>query len=507
MVNNSSLTCDAAIKNDIFNGLNGKWNYSVITDKDYINADSKIKVKVTPTETDYFTGEAVSSEMTLQQKVIASTDLSVEYVGDSYTYSGTAVTLKKEDFKITDKLSGATVDSKYISTIKADGTNTSVSNAGEYTAKVNFTIGTDGLVNYKLSSADTETTDFAATNKWVINKLDLSTCEVFLGEIQGNTTGTPITSANLSKITIKKDGKIVANEVPLAGSGFVISNVQTNTGTPGTYTATVQTTATSSNYTGTSTTATFRISQNPLSTATFEGYTGHTNYVHENETYTGEAVTKDASKLGNLKIGTTVLTKGIDYEAEFVYSDNVNAGTAKLIVVGKGTYAGSVKEFTFQITPAVISNTNQMVQDRVSYVADSTMKAEEYKPAITVKAKNSATPAKEFTLTEGTDYTVSYEYNNKPAGNIIGNSIKVIIKVTNKNFIPVGNNYVTYTEYVAISKKQLTDVSVTPVQASYTYTGEAIVPELIVKDGDTELEKGVDYKIQSISSNTSTSTI
>ena len=258
VVNNSSLTCDAAIKNDIFNGLNGKWNYSVITDKDYINADSKIKVKVTPTETDYFTGEAVSSEMTLQQKVIASTDLSVEYVGDSYTYSGTAVTLKKEDFKITDKLSGATVDSKYISTIKADGTNTSVSNAGEYTAKVNFTIGTDGLVNYKLSSADTETTDFAATNKWVINKLDLSTCEVFLGEIQGNTTGTPITSANLSKITIKKDGKIVANEVPLAGSGFVISNVQTNTGTPGTYTATVQTTATSSNYTGTSTTATFR---------------------------------------------------------------------------------------------------------------------------------------------------------------------------------------------------------------------------------------------------------
>lgn len=38
------------------------------------------------------------------------------------------------------------------------------------------------------------------------------------------------------------------------------------------------------------------------------------------------------------------------------------------------------------------------------------------------------------------------------------------------------------------------------------YTGEAIIPELIVKDGTKELEKDVDYEIKSIANGTNVGT-
>ena len=58
-------------------------------------------------------------------------------------------------------------------------------------------------------------------------------------------------------------------------------------------------------------------------------------------------------------------------------------------------------------------------------------KADEYAKAVglTVKAKNGATPAKEFTLTEGTDYTVAYTYKTK---NEVNNYVvaTVTLKIT-----------------------------------------------------------------------------
>ncbi len=60
--------------------------------------------------------------------------------------------------------------------------------------------------------------------------------------------------------------------------------------------------------------------------------------------------------------------------------------------------------------------------------------------------------------------------------------------------------------YSKISKPQGSSWTVSTEKASYTYTGEATIPELIVKDGTKELEKDVDYEIKSIANSTNVGT-
>lgn len=56
----------------------------------------------------------------------------------------------------------------------------------------------------------------------------------------------------------------------------------------------------------------------------------------KNATYTGKEITQEPV----VSVGSAVLTKGEDYDE--VYSDNVNAGTATLTIIGKGGYTGTI---------------------------------------------------------------------------------------------------------------------------------------------------------------------
>ena len=465
------------------------YDVSVITDKDFVNADSKITAKVTPKDTTYYQGEVTS---TTTASIAQSTDtnkLKVEYVGSGYTYTGSAIELKASDFKLTDTLSGEVLDSsKYIDLAKSS--NVTATNAGEYDA----TVVTKGLVNYKTAAQNVK-----AENKWKIEKADLSKCTVFLGEISEKAT--PVLASDFTTITISDGTHSLCNgAIP---ADFVIGNVQANTGSVGTYTATVQTKANSTNFTGTTTTATFRVVRNALSNAEFEGTTTNPNYAKADENYTGEAITKDTKKLGDLVIlqgGKKVkLTAGVDYDPTFEYSNNTNAGTASFTVTGKGSFEGSKLVVPFKIKAAHVTNDNDAVSAKVGFVEDSTRKASDYKSGITVNVKAENDDKKAFTLVEGTDYSVKYEYEYPSVGNAITNRIKVTITLLNNNFGAKGTTLTP--EYVALSKKQISSVTVTPVQSSYTYTGAAIVPELIVKDGETELSKGEDYVVKSVSNN------
>ena len=466
------------------------YDVSVITDKDFVNADSKITAKVTPKDTAYYQGEVTSTTTASIAKSKATDKLKVEYVGSGHTYTGSEIALKASDFKLTDTLSGEVLDSsKYIDL--ANSTNAKATNAGEYEA----TIKTKALVNYETTAQSVK-----AGNKWKIEKADLSKCTVFLGEISEKAT--PILASDLKNINVS-DGTHTLYNAAISASDFVIGNVQANTGSVGTYTATVQTKANSTNFTGTTTTATFRVVRNALSNAEFEGTTSNPNYAKADENYTGEAITKDTKKLGDLVIlqgGKKVkLTAGVDYDPTFEYSNNTNAGTASFTVTGKGSFEGSKLVVPFTIKAAHVTNDNDAVSAKVGFVEDSTRKASDYKSGITVNVKAENDDKKAFTLVEGTDYSVKYEYEYPSAGNVITNRIKVTITLLNNNF---GTKGTTLTpEYVALSKKQISSVTVTPVQSSYTYTGAAIVPELIVKDGETELSKGEDYVVKSVSNN------
>ena len=463
---------------------------SIITDKDFVNADSHITAKITQKDTTYYQGEMTSTTSLSLSKSTATDKLKVEYVGPEYTYTGKEIKLKATDFKLTDTLSGEVLDSsKYIDIDHSHAY--AATDAGEYTA----TIVTKNLVNYSTTAQNV-----VSENKWKINKLDISKCNIFLGEISEKAT--PILASDITKITVSDGTNTVLNDVAISSTDFVIGNVQENTGSVGTYTATVQTKATSRNYTGTSTTASFRVVRNALNNATFDGTVDGAVYATKNETYTGEAIVKDVKKLGNLVIldgsKKVTLTAGVDYDANFEYSNNVNAGTASITVTGKGSFEGSKKTFNFTITPATITNVGEMVSDKVGFVEDSTRKAEDYKSDIKVALKAQNANKKEFTLVEGTDYKVKYSFKDVVAGNIKTNKIVVKITLLNNNF---GTKGTEYSEEVSLSKKQISNVTVTPVQSSYIYTGAAIVPELIVKDGETELSKDEDYVIKSVSNN------
>ena len=64
-----------------------------------------------------------------------------------------------------------------------------------------------------------------------------------------------------------------------------------------------------------------------------------------NEEYTGAAITKTEKQLGSLTLNGKAIDKS-EYTIE--YANNTNAGTAKLIVKGKGSFEGSEAVFNLQ---------------------------------------------------------------------------------------------------------------------------------------------------------------
>lgn len=185
------------------------YDVSVITDKDFVNADSKITAKVTPKDITYYQGEVTSTTTASIAKSKATDKLKVEYVGSGYTYTGSEIALKASDFKLTDTLSGEVLDSsKYIDL--ANSTNAKATNAGEYEA----TIKTKDLVNYETTAQSVKT-----GNKWKIEKADLSKCTVFLGEISEKAT--PILASDLKNINVS-DGTHTLYDAAISASDFVI---------------------------------------------------------------------------------------------------------------------------------------------------------------------------------------------------------------------------------------------------------------------------------------------
>ncbi len=163
---------------------------------------------------------------------------------------------------------------------------------------------------------------------------------------------------------------------------------------------------------------------------------------------------------------TTTLVKGTDYS--FRYENNINAGTAKVIVTGKGHYTGSL-ETTFTINKKSITN-GTLTVNPTSYTYDGTEK----KPAVTVTLDGK-------TLTTN-DYTVTYRDNTK-AG-----AAKVV--VTGKDNY-TGSLETTFT----IKRKSISNGTLTVNPTSYTYDGNPKTPSVTVTDGDKTLVQDTDYRL------------
>ncbi|MDE6913328.1 MAG: bacterial Ig-like domain-containing protein, partial [Lachnospiraceae bacterium] len=119
----------------------------------------------------------------------------------------------------------------------------------------------------------------------------------------------------------------------------------------------------------------------------------HVTLKQQSMEYTGKAL----QSVPIVKIGGTELTANKDFKVR--YQNNINAGTAYVIVTGKGAYKGEVIK-TFEIT-ALKANKTKLT---IAPISNKTYNGQLQKPSVTVKAGTKK-------LTKNKDYTVTYAGN------------------------------------------------------------------------------------------------
>lgn len=189
----------------------------------------------------------------------------------------------------------------------------------------------------------------------------------------------------------------------------------------------------------------------------------------KDKTYTGKAITQSPV----VKLDGKTLKEGTDYKVS--YSDNVNAGTAKMTITGMGDCEGSLT-VTFKINKA--------------------------EPTITVSDIAKTIDAKPFILdvkVEGGG-KISYSSDNNKVVTVDGNG-KVTVRGRGTAKITIG---VEATENYNAAKKTITvkivdknDVSAATVTGikNKTYNGKKITQSPVVKLGGKTLKEGTDYTV------------
>lgn len=158
------------------------------------------------------------------------------------------------------------------------------------------------------------------------------------------------------------------------------------------------------------------------------------------------------------------------------YADNIKVGEAKIIITGKGSYAGKA-ETTFEIVETSIrAATVSGFNEEYEYTGKA------IEPAVVVTVDG-------HKLVKDEDYTVSY-VNNEDISTKSYNATIIIEAID-------GSGYVgTRREYFDIIGKSIKDCSAKIVGgSSVAYNGYALYPEVEVTDGKTELEEGEDFEV------------
>ena len=440
---------------------------------DLVNVGT-VKVTAKPIDSKLYKGVVSSSfkitKASVSEDLVKSTLLTKEF-----QYTGAAITPAKTDINVTDKNTGDDLND-LVTAI----TTTTAKNVGD-TATVKATVKAKNTTkNYTENSQDDITT--ADTFKVVARDLSKVTVTVdpMIKKVDGAGAGVAYAQSDLAFHFKDANGKdlTLGSDITVEGLDKALNY--------GTYTLTIKPAKDNKNVTG-QTTAQFSIFSQDISGATFSA-------TIPAQEYTGSQITPDVSKLKVMLNNKEVDPS--DYSIE--YGKNVNAKDGgEIYIVGKRTYEGSKATVKFTINKATVT-ANDLKAAEYVIINKDVKEAKEYAPAIglVVKAKNGATPAKEFTLTEGTDYTVSYAYQNIANNNKVDNNIIATITLkTDGNFTTTANSLTTSTR---IASPILKDSDIKMNKTSYEYTGAVIVPDFdVVVDGKT-LKRDKDYEIDNV---------
>ena len=197
----------------------------------------------------------------------------------------------------------------------------------------------------------------------------------------------------------------------------------------------------------------------------------------EDMEYTGSPVTLPRFRILH---GNVILNPDKCYTLK--YSDNVKVGTATAAVTFKGDYHGT-KTFTFNIKKANVQKAYSSGKIKVQG-ADTlfsyNQKEQKAKPVVTfVKGDK-----KEIKLKENKDYILEYKGITSDNG-----KARTPFKDPGKDTVIIKgigsfDGQLEFTQRIT-ADKPVTRLTVSGVNKSYTYTGKAISPEFVVKDGKT----------------------
>ncbi len=203
-------------------------------------------------------------------------------------------------------------------------------------------------------------------------------------------------------------------------------------------------------------------------------------------TYTGAKITTATGLILDIKDldNGNALTEGIDYT--LTYEDNQNAGTAKVMITGKGNYKGKLTT-TFQIAKIALGDAVLAPLEGVVVTIGGT--EEIYKTVYTGKAiKPAVSVTVNGKLLKKTDYSISYTNNTKA-------SEKACVTIKGKkNYTGTIQKYFTI-EPKAAARINLKAEMVSLASSCIRESGSIIEPEIYVVYGGTVLEEALDYKV------------
>ena len=463
------------------NYLTNESNYDVTySGKDYVNVtEDGITVTLTP-KADKLPGYAGSISYTykISPKELTgyASNMVATITNTSYTYTGNTITkVKASDIKLVDKNDPSVDLSNYLNVDKdgyvgiSSDANAALKNADdEKTLWVDLIQGVPetGCQNYKITPEDQVYRRIETSNKLKVTARDLSTVNITIPAQSGSSDGKAIT---IDPDTVTFKDKTTGEKLSLADD--VKIEVPENAKTKGSYTATIK--ANTENVTGKAT-ANFNIVAADLSTATF---TNENSIANCQKQYTGEQITFTAKELGSLTLDDKTIDPSL---YDITFGENINAKAGKtdegvIIIKGKGDFEGSEKRIYFDIVPASLDEANTKANEYVEII--DTKKYSDYAESmgIVVKAKNA--DKKEFTLKEGTDYTVEYSCNN----NAKGGTVTATITIINDSF---KGDKVSTTVSSTITEKAIKDANIKLKETDFTYTGKAVEPDFdVVIDG------------------------
>ena len=184
------------------------------------------------------------------------------------------------------------------------------------------------------------------------------------------------------------------------------------------------------------------------------------------------------------------------YEVSYQNYKKIGKATVVVTPTAKGleTYKDGSVTAAYTIAKCLLKPTDDdNIEVTVEVTQRNTYTGKKIEPAVVVKLSYEG--GKTYTLTKGTDYTVSYSNNTNASVNQNGESIsnKVpTVKITGK-----GNFTGTESRTFVINPRSLTASGITVTAANLAANGKAQAPKITVKDG-TQTVAASQYKIAKI---------